>query len=169
MGKKSRAKMGSPMRKAEPTEHQEEEKKEEKRIFTKTRAWMRKSRMAFSKPAEEDRQKQTDNTRAEFMAGWMKEAGITDWSEMDFSKYPQIHLEWVLCDPVILRGLQLPNGREELFKLLTDEEKDIYLNYRWNGGNTYAEDLEGRRGMSKRTIAKEVYKIKKTKKMMKTM
>ena len=174
MGKKSRMKMqGENLaykdEKAERLKEQESEQKEEKRIFTRTRAWMKKTQMAFKDMSEDACDKEAMRARSEFIPRWMTEAGIDDWKDMDFVKFPQIHLEYELCDPGILRALQKPGGRELLFKRLTEEEQYIYLNEKGDEGRTYAEDLEGRRGFNKRNIVKTVYKYKKSKKMAKTV
>lgn len=173
MGKKSRMKnncLREPPKK-EPGEESDEQIEEipDKKIFTRTRAWMKKTKMALKGMSQETKDKEIAKARAEFLPYWMKEAGIDDWSEMDFEKFPQIHLEFILCDPGVLRDLQRPGGRERLFERLTEEEQYIYLNEKGSEGRTYAEDLEGRRGMTKRNIAKTVVKYRKTKKMMKTM
>ena len=55
-----------------------------------------------------------------------------------------------------------------LFQRLTEEEQYIYLNEKGSEGRTYADDLEGRRGMNKRNIAKAVVKYRKSKKMAKS-
>lgn len=174
MGKKSRMKMQGENsayldEKAKKLEEQSEEQKEEKRIFTRTRAWMKKTQMAFKDFTDDQKEKEAMKARSEFIPRWMAEAGIDDWADMDFVKWPQIHLEYELCDPGILRALQKPGGRELLFQRLTEEEQYIYLNEKGSEGRTYAEDLEGRRGMNKRNIAKTVVKYRKAKKMAKTI
>ena len=145
----------------------ENDEKNEKKIFTRTRAWLRRAQLSLKDMSEEEREQQVLKIRAEFIPRWMEEAKIERWEDMDFSKFPQIHLEYELCDPVILRALQKPKGRELLFQRLTEEEQYIYLNERGSAGRTYAEDLEGRRGFNRGTIVKTVVKYKKSKKMSK--
>ena len=166
MGKKSREKMAG-LSMAPKKEKTEDPEQEEKRIFTRTREWMRRSKMAFKDFSDEQRERECLKARAEFIPRWMEEAGIDKWEDMDFTKWPQIHLEYELCDPGILRALQKPVGRELLFQRLTEEEQYIYLNEKGSEGRTYADDLEGRRGMNKRNIAKAVVKYRKSKKMAK--
>ena len=171
MGKRSRSKMQGTNEtyQQEKEERQKTEEKEEKHIFTRTRAWMKKTQMAFKDFTDDQKEKEAMKARAEFIPRWMEEAGVDKWEDMNFVKNPQIHLEYELCDPGILRALQEPGGRELLFQRLTEEEQYIYLNEKGSEGRTYAEDLEGRRGFNKRNIIKTVVKYKKSKKMAKTV
>lgn len=167
MGKKSRMKNGCLRDAPERDEQETVEKTDEKHIFYRTRAWMKKTKLALKGMDQEAKDKEVAKARAEFLPYWMHEAGVERWEDVDFEKYPQIHLEFILCDPGVLRDLQRPGGRDRLFEKLTEEEKDIYLNLKGSGGRTYAEDLEGKRGMNRRNIAKTVVKYRKTKKMIK--
>ena len=170
MGKRSRMKMGCQRPIPEKVDETDDvEKVPEKHIFTRTRAWMRRAKMAFKDMDEKTQEQECMKARAEFIPRWMAEAGIDDWKDMDFTKHPQIHLEYELCNPAVLRDLQKPGGRERLFQILTEEEQYIYLNEKGSEGRTYAEDLEGRRGMNKLNIAKTVIKYRKSKKMAKTI
>ena len=172
MGKRSREKNGclrAPPEKSEEDEIENVDKAGERPVFYRTRAWMKKTKMTLKNLPKEAQDREVAKARAEFLPYWMREAGVEKWEDMDFEKFPQIHLEFILCDPAVLRDLQKPGGRERLFEELTEEEQYIYLNERGSGGRTYAEDLEGKRGMTRRNIAKTIVKYRKTKKMMKTM
>ena len=122
---------------------------------------MRRSKMAFKDFTDEQREKECLKARAEFIPRWMAEAGVDRWEDMDFTKWPQIHLEYELCDPGILRALQKPGGRELLFQRLTEEEQYIYLNEKGSEGRTYAEDLEGKYGWSKKNVLMSAHTYKK--------
>lgn len=123
------------------------------------REWMKRMREAFGDWGDDQREKIAMQARTKFMPRWMEECGVDDWHDIDY-KNPQIHLEWILCDPVILRDLQNEGGRDRLFQMLTEEEKDVYLNMTDEKGAKYT-DLEGKKGMTKKNIMKSIVVHKK--------
>ena len=123
------------------------------------REWMKRMKEAFGDWGEDQREKVAMQARLKFMPRWMEECGVDDWHDIDYTN-PQIHLEWILCDPGILRELTREGGRDKLFEMLTEEEKDVYLNKTDEKGAHYY-DLEGKKGMTKKNIMKSVVIHKK--------
>ena len=74
--------------------------------------------------------------RVEFLPRWAEICGVADPRDIDYTN-TQVHLEYILCDVKILRGLSKPGGRDALFSLLTDEERDMYLYAVDDGGHGY--------------------------------
>lgn len=126
------------------------------------REWMKRMKQAFGDWGDDQKEKIAMQARAKFMPRWMEECGVTDWHDIDY-KNPQIHLEWILCDPAVLKDLQNEGGRDRLFQMLTEEEQDVYLNKTDEKGAHYY-DLEGKKGMTKANIMKSVVIHKKVKK-----
>ena len=125
--------------------------------------WIKRAKAAFHDIDDAKNQEIANRTRAKFMPRWMEECGVTDWHDIDYSN-PQIHLEFILCDPTVLKDLQNEGGRDRLFQMLTDEEKDVYLNKTDEHGAKYT-DLEGKQGFTKANIAKAIVQYRKVKKM----
>lgn len=104
--------------------------------------------------------KMTVQVRADFLDRWMEitdneyEEPCRDYGDIDYS-IPQISLEWQLCDPSVLFGLRDPTKRAKFLSLLTDEERDVYLNACDKDGNRYT-DLE--RPLKNQIKMKQVYK-----------
>lgn len=46
---------------------------------------------------------------------------------IDFHE-PHVRIEWLLCDPQYQRAVKKDSTREEFLSLLTDEEREVYLN-----------------------------------------
>lgn len=89
---------------------------------------------------------------------WMEESGVTEVKDIDMSN-PQISLEWKLCDPAALRDLKDETARAKFFETLTPEELDVYMNKTDENGASYR-DLEGKKGFTKKNIAKSVVKFR---------
>jgi len=127
------------------------------------REWFKRAKEMFHDIDDAKNQEIANRTRAKFMPRWMEECGVEDWHDIDY-KNPQIHLEFILCDPAILKDLQNEGGRDRLFQMLTEEEKDVYLNKTDDKGAKYT-DLEGESGFTKKNIIKAVTQYRKVKKM----
>lgn len=110
---------------------------------------------------DEKRTKYAMEARAQWMPRWMEKLGITDYRELDVTADPQVHLEYILTDRDVLKDLKREGGRERLFEKLTPEEQYIYLNEKGSEGRTYAEDLEGKYGWSKKNVLMSAYTYKK--------
>ena len=72
--------------------------------------------------------------------------------EYDLS-IPEIHIEWMLCDPYNLRIIKSKKHRHEFYEKLTPVELDVYLNRADEGGHRYC-DLE--KGSWARAVARGV-------------
>ena len=120
---------------------------------------VRQFKVAFSNWEDDQREKVAMQASMKFADRWMEESGVTNISGIDF-KNPQISLEWKLCNPGVLKDLQREGGRERLFEILTDEEKNVYLNMKDENGASYT-DLEGKKGFTKKNVAKSVIKLRK--------
>ena len=83
----------------------------------------------------------------------MKVAELTPL--IDFSN-PHVSLQMKLCDPYWQKAIKNDKGRAEFLSILTDEERDLYLNYVDENGARYS-DLENAR------ITKELVKATKRK------
>lgn len=127
------------------------------------REWLKRAKEMFHDIDDAKNLEIANRTRAKFMPRWMEECGVDDWHDIDYTN-PQIHLEFILCDPAILKDLQKEGGRDRLFLMLTDEEKDVYLNKTDDKGAKYT-DLEGKQGFTKANIVKAVTQYRKVKKM----
>lgn len=96
----------------------------------------------------------TEQVRAKMaVTRWMPYQGVTSLTELDMSD-PVVSLEWTLCDQRILKDLLRPGGRKRLLALLTEEEKDVYLNKVDKNGARYTDLETGEAGMTKKNIAK---------------
>lgn len=120
---------------------------------------LRQFKLAFGDWGDDQKEKIAMQARMKFVNRWMEESGAERMEDIDY-KNPQISLEWKLCDPAVLRDLQSEGGRERFFQILTDEEKDVYLNKTDENGCHYY-DLEGKKGFTKKNITKSVIKFKR--------
>lgn len=91
---------------------------------------------------------------------WMPHQGVNKLEDLDLSD-PQISLEWKLCDPAILKDLLNPGGRDRLFKTLSEEEKDIYLNKTDSKGARYTDLETEKAGFTRKNVAKAIIHIRK--------
>lgn len=131
----------------------------EKSGWLSPREKIRQLKQAFGDWSDDQREQMVMQARLKFANRWMEESGVAEIKDIDMTN-PQISLEWKLCDPAVLKDLQRPGGRERLFETLTDEEKDVYLNKTDENGAHYW-DLEGKKGMTKKNIAKSIVKFKR--------
>lgn len=128
------------------------------------KVWIKRAKEVFKGDAWDDdpeREKYATEARAQWMPRWMEKMGITDYRELDVTKDPQVHLEFILTDREVLKDLKKEGGRERLFEKLTPEEQHIYLTEKGSEGRTYAEDLEGRYGWSKKNVMLAPVRYKK--------
>lgn len=68
--------------------------------------------------------------RQEHLQDWARICGVTRFADIDYSN-PIVSLEWQLCDPKILKGLQDPEKRKVFLDGLTEAERHIYYNGYW--------------------------------------
>ena len=90
---------------------------------------------------------------------WMPYQGITRLEDLDLSD-PQISLEWKLTDPAVLKDLLEPGGRDRLFAILTEEEKDVYLNKTDTNGARYTDLETAKSGFTKANVGRAILHIK---------
>lgn len=120
----------------------------------KIRQW----KAAFGDWSEDQQEKIAMQARMKFADRWMKESGVTEIKDIDMNN-PQISLEWKLCDPAVLRDLKDETARQKFLDTLTPEELDVYMNKVDEHGASYR-DLEGKKGFTKKNIAKAVIKYR---------
>ena len=120
----------------------------------KIRQW----KAAFGDWSDDQHEKMVMQARMKFADRWMEESGVTEVKDIDMSN-PQISLEWKLCDPAVLRDLKNEGTRQRFLDTLTPEELDVYMNKVDEHGASYR-DLEGKKGFTKKNIAKSVVKFK---------
>ena len=120
----------------------------------KIRQW----KAAFGDWSDDQHERMVMQARMRFADRWMRESGVTEIKDIDMSN-PQISLEWKLCDPAALKALKSDKLRQNFLDTLTPEELDVYMNKTDENGASYR-DLEGKKGFTKKNIAKTVVKMK---------
>lgn len=132
------------------------DKKESK--WVSPREKIRQFKVAFGDWTADKQEKVAMQARMKFADRWMKESGVTEIKDIDMNN-PQISLEWKLCDPAALRALKNETERQKFLDTLTPEELDVYMNKTDENGASYR-DLEGKKGFTKKNIAKSVVKFR---------
>ena len=116
----------------------------------------------FRNKSDQLRDQVTFQTRAEKLPLWMWRTEqltgepCTSYEDVAWDD-PQIHLEWLLCDPAILFGLTKPKKRDAFLATLTDEERELYYT-KDEDGASYS-DLEHQK--VRKAVAQAVLKRKK--------
>lgn len=67
--------------------------------------------------------------RARHIPLWMEISGADTPEGIDYDN-PHIRIQWELCDPRVLYSLKRPGGVEAFAATLTEEEREIFFNYR---------------------------------------
>lgn len=65
--------------------------------------------------------------RTGMLERWAEISGVEDVKDVDFT-IPRVHLEFLLCDSKILRMISGGKRRNEFLEMLTEEERELYLN-----------------------------------------
>lgn len=78
----------------------------------------------------ETRDKAIQKASEQSLRDWMGYCGVTDPADIDYS-HPAVSLEYLLCDPVTLKGLQDPEKRKAFLDSLTEEERYVYYHGFW--------------------------------------
>lgn len=129
-----------------------------KKKWLSPREKIRQWKVAFGDWSEDKHEQMVMQSRMKFAERWMLESGVTEIKDIDMTN-PQISLEWKLCDPAALKALKNEESRARFLATLTPEELDVYMNKVDENGASYR-DLEGKKGFTKKNIAKTVIKMK---------
>lgn len=95
--------------------------------------------------------------RKKYMYRWCKICGVKWKRDIDYDN-PRVHVEYMLCDIRNQAMLADPQSRHIFLELLTDEERDMYLNSVDDDGNRYT-DLETPDTMAK--LERDLKKVTK--------
>ena len=90
--------------------------------------------------ANEFLDKSADAKRKKLMKRWCKMCGVRRPADIDFTN-PTVHLEYILCDTRYQLMVAQPETRQNFLDILTDAEREVYLNAVDDYGNRYT-DLE---------------------------
>lgn len=99
----------------------------------------------FRNKGDDLRDKVAFQARAEKLSLWMWRTEqltgepCTSYEQVAWDD-PQIHLEWLLCDPANLFALTKPKKRDKFLATLSDAERELYYTVDENG-DSY-QDLE---------------------------
>lgn len=100
----------------------------------KTKGWLKAHREKLARAFDDLTQRSMDQVtlkaRAEQLPRWAAICGVTEYTDIDYSN-PVVSLEFQLCDPEVLRGLQNPTRRAEFLSQLTEDERRIYYEGFW--------------------------------------
>jgi len=104
------------------------------------RAWLGRQKAKARDKIDDALDNATAQAHRKYYKRWMELSychtpNLIKWDD------PQISLEAKLCDPRNLRLIRKGRHREEFLAILTDEEKDLYLNFVGSDGVRYT-DLE---------------------------
>ena len=104
------------------------------------RAWLGRQKRKINDKVDDALDMTTAQAHKKYYKRWMELSychtpNLIKWGD------PQISLEAKLCDPRNLRLIRKGRHREEFLAILTDEEKDLYLNFEGYDGFRYT-DLE---------------------------
>lgn len=104
------------------------------------RAWLGRQKAKARNKIDDALDNATAQAHRKYYKRWMELSychtpNLIKWDD------PQISLEAKLCDPRNLRLIRKGRHREEFLAILTDEEKDLYLNFVGSDGIRYT-DLE---------------------------
>lgn len=92
---------------------------------------MSKVKKAVTDSAYQAHDETVAEVRRRYMGRWMEELGITDEAQFDSTSNPAVHIEWLLCDPVIRDKAK--NHDEDWLAMLTEEEREVYFRKDENG------------------------------------
>lgn len=95
--------------------------------------------------------------RKKYLRRWCKMCGKKWKRDIDYSN-PYIHLEFLLCDLRYQAMVSNPESRHLFLEILTDEERDVYLNSVDDKGNRYTK-LESPETMEK--LERDLEKVTK--------
>ena len=87
---------------------------------------MSKVKKAVTDSAYQAHDQTVAQVRERYMGRWMEELGITDKAQFDSASDPAVHIEWLLCDPVIWDMAK--HREDEWLAMLTEEERWTYFN-----------------------------------------
>lgn len=104
------------------------------------RAWWGRRKEAYTNRVNDALDSATFEAHKKFYPRWMRYSGCNHPNLIHWDN-PQISLEAKLCDPRNLRLIRKGRHREEFFEILSEEERDIYLNMCDEDGHRYT-DLE---------------------------
>ena len=108
---------------------------------------------------ESEHEKMCARNRAQWLHSWMQICNVTRAEDIDYDN-PDVHIQWLLTDPVNLMKLTDKSfGREWFFTLLTPEEQEVYLTPDVDG-RSYAELEKGKMDV---VMKNQIRKLKKRK------
>lgn len=122
---------------------------------------MARARRSIAEAKDNKRQEAAYRTRMKYASRWMEETEkvtgkhCKSIADVDLT-IPQIHLEWLLCDPVYALKLKDRQVAYEFFLELNEEERELFW-YRDEAGHSYSDLMMG----SVRDELKKIYKSKK--------
>ena len=92
------------------------------------RAWWGKKKQQINDKIDDALDNATAKAQYKYYPRWM-ELSFCNTPKLIKWDDPQISLEAKLCDPRNLRLIRKGRHRDEFLEILTDEEKDLYLNF----------------------------------------
>lgn len=104
------------------------------------RAWLGRQKAKARDKIDDALDMTTAQAHKKYYKRWM-ELSYTHTPNLIKWDDPQISLEAKLCDPRNLKLIRKGRHRGEFLAILTDEEKDLYLNFEGSDGSRYT-DLE---------------------------
>lgn len=112
-----------------------------------TEGMIAKARRTIAEAKDDKRQEAAYRVRLKYAERWMKETEevtgkrCESIADVDLS-IPQIHIEWLLCDPVYTLKLKNKQVAHEFMQELNEEERELFW-YRDEQGHSYS-DLIGK-------------------------
>lgn len=117
-----------------------------------------KARRTIAEAKDDKRQEAAYRVRLKYASRWMQETEEVTGrhcetiADVDLS-IPQIHIEWLLCDPVYALKLKNKDVAHEFMLQLNEEERELFW-YRDEQGHSYSDLMSS-------SVSRELKKIYK--------